>query len=365
MLVFWLIIAAFAVPILLWVIYPLLKIFNNTDAKTATSKKIEPSVFFAVFLVVSVLFGSVYTYLERSTGYNTMVALEAMEQRTEKLLELIEEEKKNLKENPDNPLGWVVLAQAHQALNQYSAAADAYAEVERLDAMDSDELSLAYAETLILAEKEYPKARQLLENILLRSPNQRVALYLYGSLEFKNGSYREAIARWQALKEAIGDTLPPQWHRELLQMIQTAEMHAQTLEANGQKDTIQKPEQLNTRPLINIYLSLSKELEYLSSPSDTVFVYARDASSPMPIAIHRFQVMDLPRQVSLSDSDAMLPSLLLSNFKQVQVFARVSKSGNARQQAGDFFGTSQTVTIPKAGENPIKMDIVINRTAEQ
>jgi cytochrome c-type biogenesis protein CcmH len=74
-----------------------------------------------------------------------------------------------------------------------------------------------------------------------------------------------------------------------------------------------------------------------------VFVFARALSGPpMPLAVKRLRVADLPAQVSLSDSDAMMPQLKLSAFEQVELVARVSRAGNAT--AGEWIGRSQPVS---------------------
>jgi cytochrome c-type biogenesis protein CcmH len=74
-------------------------------------------------------------------------------------------------------------------------------------------------------------------------------------------------------------------------------------------------------------------------PGDSVFVFARAASGPpMPLAVKRLTVADLPAEVSLSDSDAMMPQLKISGFEQVQLVARISRSGNAT--AGEWIGRS-------------------------
>jgi cytochrome c-type biogenesis protein CcmH len=57
----------------------------------------------------------------------------------------------------------------------------------------------------------------------------------------------------------------------------------------------------------------------------------------MPLAVKRLRVSDLPVEVTLSDTDAMMPEMKLSAFDLVVVGARISKTGNPVAQPGDLF----------------------------
>ncbi|MEO7622731.1 MAG: c-type cytochrome biogenesis protein CcmI, partial [Gallionella sp.] len=88
---------------------------------------------------------------------------------------------------------------------------------------------------------------------------------------------------------------------------------------------------------------------------DTVFVFAKAMSGPpMPIAVIRAQVKDLPQKFTLNDSMAMMPTMKLSNFKEVAIGAKISKSGNATPQSGDLRGEISAVKI---GTNNVQLVI--------
>jgi cytochrome c-type biogenesis protein CcmH len=73
----------------------------------------------------------------------------------------------------------------------------------------------------------------------------------------------------------------------------------------------------------------------------TLFIYARALQGPrMPLAVLRLPVGSWPVTFKLDDALAMSPELRLSQFKEVVVQARISRSGEAFPQAGDWVGQS-------------------------
>jgi cytochrome c-type biogenesis protein CcmH len=97
-------------------------------------------------------------------------------------------------------------------------------------------------------------------------------------------------------------------------------------------------------------VKLAPALAKGASPNDAVFVIARAAEGPkMPLAIVRKQVKDLPFTFALDDSLAMSPEMKISNFAEIVVTARISKTGNAMPTAGDLEGSSKPIRIGTQG----------------
>ena len=69
----------------------------------------------------------------------------------------------------------------------------------------------------------------------------------------------------------------------------------------------------------------------------------------MPLAAFRAQVKDLPIQFNLDDSMAPTPMAHLSDFSQVIVGARISRSGNPMPQSGDLQGLTNVVQVGSSG----------------
>lgn len=102
-------------------------------------------------------------------------------------------------------------------------------------------------------------------------------------------------------------------------------------------------------------VALSAALALKARASDTVFVFARAVDGPpMPLAVIRKQVKDLPLEFKLDDSMAMWPAAKVSAYPRVVVTARVSKSGEGQARPGDLQGESPVVA---AGVSGLRIEI--------
>lgn len=123
---------------------------------------------------------------------------------------------------------------------------------------------------------------------------------------------------------------------------------------------------------IKVVVKLSPTLARKTAANDDVFIFARAAQGPrMPLAMVRKQVKDLPVTVTLDDTLAMMPEMKLSDFPEVVVGARISKSGDAIAQPGDLEGYgapvktgSQVVEVTIAGVYTGKADLPANHPTE-
>ena len=86
-------------------------------------------------------------------------------------------------------------------------------------------------------------------------------------------------------------------------------------------------------------------------------MFARAAAGPpMPLAVKRLTLADLPTTVVLTEEMGMLPNMKLSQFPQIVIGARVSASGNAKAQSGDL----QTLSAPIAVDTKTPVVLVID-----
>jgi cytochrome c-type biogenesis protein CcmH len=75
----------------------------------------------------------------------------------------------------------------------------------------------------------------------------------------------------------------------------------------------------------------------------------------MPVAAEKHRISDLPFTATLDDSDSPMPTQKLSSLQEVEVFARVSMSGDATPQSGDL--QSQPVRVKLPAAKPVELTI--------
>ena len=93
-------------------------------------------------------------------------------------------------------------------------------------------------------------------------------------------------------------------------------------------------------------LALSERSEAIVLPTDTVFIFARAVGGPpMPVAVLQRPVSDLPLDFLLNDSQAMSADMKLSNYEQVIVTARISRSGVATDALQGLEAKTEAVIV--------------------
>ncbi|HEX4375715.1 MAG TPA: hypothetical protein VHZ99_01030 [Steroidobacteraceae bacterium] len=84
-------------------------------------------------------------------------------------------------------------------------------------------------------------------------------------------------------------------------------------------------------------VQLAAGLRKQVADGQTLFIIAKSVDSPgPPLAIFRTVTGQWPLRFTLDDSNAMLPGRNLSSAQHVSIEARVSRSGGAKPESGDF-----------------------------
>ncbi|CCE24181.1 c-type cytochrome biogenesis protein CcmI [Methylotuvimicrobium alcaliphilum] len=240
-----------------------------------------------------------------------------------------------LQSQPDDAEGWLMLGRSYKYMNRYAESAQAFSEAYRLLGDRADVL-LQYADALAMANdgRLAGKPAEFVAKALKLAPDDSTALWLSGMAKAEAGKYDEALRHWQKLAAQMPKGSEP--YREVQGLI------AQVMERLGTAPVEQQPAAIVKGLKVNV--AISDELQGVVSATDTVFVYAQALQGPpMPLAIVKMQVADLPVTVVLSDEQAMMPAMKLSNFDRVKISARISMSGQAESRPGDWIGIVESV----------------------
>ncbi|MFF7107094.1 c-type cytochrome biogenesis protein CcmI [Pseudomonas sichuanensis] len=228
---------------------------------------------------------------------------------------------------PDSAEALYILGRTYMADQRPADAAKAFERAVSL-AGRQPELLGQWAQALYFAaDKQWsPQLQALTEEALKADPQEVTSLGLRGIAAFEGQRYQEAIGFWQRLLAQL-----PEGDASRAALQGGIDRAADKLKAGGAK--VEQSARLKVR------VELAAALKDKVRPDDTVFIFARASNGPpMPLAAKRVTVAQLPIEVELSDADAMMPQMKLSDYAEVQLVARVSRAGQPTH--GEWKGQS-------------------------
>ncbi|MDB5981826.1 MAG: cytochrome [Pseudomonas sp.] len=263
-----------------------------------------------------------------------------------------------VKAQPDSAEGLYFLARSYMAQDRPADAAKMFERSVAL-AGRQPELLGQWAQALYFAgdKKFTPQVQGLTDEALKGDPNEVTSLGLIGIAAFEAERYQQAAQYWNRLLAVLPADDPS---RSALEGgIARAN---EKLVASGGKVVetpvvVAKPAVTDNKvaALLKVRVDLAEALKANVKPGDSVFIFARATSGPpMPLAVKRLTVADLPAEVELADADAMMPQLKLSNFPEVQLVARISRAG--QPTAGEWVGRSQPLASSTTAQQALTID---------
>lgn len=281
--------------------------------------------------------------------------LDALAGNTQAMLsgDALAELQQKLDAKPNNARGWLQAARSYYALAQYPQAVKAY---EKLTQLVPDEAMLwtEYADSVAMTQNGSLAGlpTDLLNKALALNSTYANALALAGSAAMERGDYPAAVKYWQSLYDQLPDKDSDPAKEVAAGLAQAKDFASR---AKGGKAPAAPQVAARGKERITGTVTLAGAVKAQAAATDVVYVMARaENGPPMPLAVVRTQVKDLPLRFSLDDSNAVMPSAKLSDVGSVVVVARVSKSGDPMPHPGDLQGTSATV---KPGASGVKINI--------
>lgn len=269
--------------------------------------------------------------------------------QVEQIRAMVDRLAERMQQEPENVEGWIMLGRSYSTLERFDDAARAYANAVARRTSDADLLA-DYADVLAMAQGGSMRGEP--EKIVLRAlgadPRNIKSLALAGTAAFERQDYDGAVNFWERILKIV----PAE--SELAQSVRGSMAEARSLSSKQAPAAVPVPAtavsdraaQRSEAASVSGVVMLAPGIAGRVAPTDTLFVFARAVEgSRMPLAIIRTQAGSLPFKFTLDDNLAMAPGMRLSGHKEVVIGARISRSGNATPQAGDFEALTAPVAV--------------------
>ena len=236
-----------------------------------------------------------------------------------------------LARNPEQAEGWRLLGMAYQREGKPLDAREAYAKAASLAAGNADILTEA-AQSRALADAKRlfdANAIGLLQAALKADANHQRARWFLGIAQRQGGDNAAAAATWEPLLAQVDAA--------------RADAGLPALAAAPGAPAVANAGSLAVQVSLDPDFAARVRLR----GDATIFVIARAPDGPpMPIAVEKRSVSELPFTATLDDDDSLMPSGTLSQQREVELVARLSASGEGKRQEGDIESKPVRITLP-------------------
>ena len=349
------------------------RMLDEIDASSALSLNNKPDRLLAVTLLILLPLVSVVIYNKIGSPESVTISTDTSKQMPEvgtsqasaehnakagDIEPLLNALKSKLEKNPGDGSGWALLARSYVELRRHAEAVPAYEKAVKM-IPDDPQLLADYADALAVVNGHnlIGKPEDLANQALKLDPHHTKSLLLAATAAFDRKDYNLAIKHWEQLQKDLpaDSDLLPEVKASLNEVYTLAGVKPPVLSENFKAQPLVNDKKALAKDGISGTITLSQALVSKLDPSATVFVFARAAQGPpMPLAITRITAKELPYNYHLDDSSALMPSNKLSQANEVVVVARISKTGDAKAQRGDWQGNSTPI---KPSGNEVNIEI--------
>lgn len=254
-----------------------------------------------------------------------------------------------LTRDPSQADGWRLLGQAQMAAGDAAQARDAFARAVQLRPNDPDLLTeAAQARAFAGPGRKFDAAAvALLRRALQQQPEHQRARWFLGVAQRQVGEPAAAADTWTSLLPQVDAKTAA----SLRLQIDAARAAA------GLSPLPATPAAAAVEVRVHVVLDAQLAARIRLRSDAAVFVIARQPDGPpMPIAVERHGVAELPLQVTLDDTDSPMPTRPLSSLQEVELIARLSTSGAADPQPGDLESAAVRIRLPQSRVVELRID---------
>ena len=248
-----------------------------------------------------------------------------------------------IKDTPDDPDAWFMLGRMYASAGRYNDAADAYRTLARIT--DNHPTALVVLADVLAMSQGGKIAGQPMELVLQAlelDPDNATALWLAGRGAVEVSEYAAALSYYERASVQLGDK--PELLQQLDEQIQEVRVAAR--EAGVDLPDVPDVQLPDTVPAvaIGVAVSVDPSLQASLESSDTLFVFARATEGPpMPLAAVKGTAGDLPAAITLDDTAMLRSGDKLSQYAELTITARITRSGQPMAASGDMQSDSVTV----------------------
>ncbi|MGB1239226.1 MAG: c-type cytochrome biogenesis protein CcmI [Pseudomonadales bacterium] len=330
------------------------KTSNNEVAQSRlTGAKLALVAAVSVLVIsVSLAFYSRYGSYDELVWFSQQHAsgqqLDGQQPTAEQAIAMLERE---LQQNPDNAEGWYILASAYIGTNQFVRASEAFEKVLQVlpeEAPQRASVTGQYAQALyFIAGKVSADVSTQVEKALSLDANEVVSLGLMGIAAYDAQDYQGAIDHWsKAMQHADASA--------------SSSLQSGIAKARS-KLGVEQQSATGGVPHVSITLDVDADVREQVDPQAVVFVFARPIGGGIPLAAKRLTVAELPVNIILDDSLAMMEQAKISLQNNVEVSARISLGGTPQAVSGDYTADAVQAKVSESGET---VNLLIDRLVD-
>lgn len=244
----------------------------------------------------------------------------------------------------EDPIGWMLLGRVLMTMNDVDGGISAFEKSYQLNPSNASN-SLSYAQALQMKGEEWDLQRslRLLQEVMQLQPQNETAVILFGEGNLMLENFDMAKRSFDVAINMIANEDP---------RVPALQSRIAFLQQQLNPETAIAGE-LSLNIAVNVSDEVSKQLNKFKY----LFVFAKSEQMPAPLAVKKLPVGQFPLQLTLTDTDVMLPGQSLANFDKVNVFARLSVDEQAPLTSGDWQG--QLNSVPTTAQDLI--EIVIDK----
>ncbi|MDU0356131.1 c-type cytochrome biogenesis protein CcmI [Paraglaciecola aquimarina] len=268
-------------------------------------------------------------------------------------------------EEPDDPIGWMLLGRVSAAINRVDNAIKAFEKSVELDPNNTGTLS-SYAQALLMTgqEQQILQAKRVLLHVLSVEADNTNAMGMLAVAASELGDKQLALDNWQKLRQFVPKEDPNylaigQRIEQLTIELQGGQADSKGAEAPLTENSAKDVENSGNKR-VAVTVTLASELEGQLPKAGYLFVFAQDPTGQvrMPAAVVKMPLPGLPVVVELSNQNAMMANYTLSQLKQAKLVARISADENVMPASGELEGELE---VSLSDSELTKENIVINK----